>query len=61
MNEKEKRKGSLVHETHLVGIYDGPQEALAFTPQCRTQTLRASDQKTDDQVCILLDALTCKQ
>lgn len=50
----------LMCEAHLVGVYDGTQKAFALTPQCGTQALRATDQQTDDQVRVLLDALTCE-
>lgn len=61
-SKKEKKsEGSLMCNTHLVGIHDGPQETFSLTSQSGAQTLWAADQQADHKVCILLNTLTCKQ
>ena len=43
---------------HCVAGDDGAQETLALTLESWTQTLRASNEKPDDQVCVLLNRLS---
>lgn len=45
---------------HSNAVFDGLQESPSLSPESGAQTLRATDQQTDNQVGILFHTLTCK-
>lgn len=43
---------------HLIGVNDGSEQTLSFTPECRTETFWSSDQQSDHQVGVLFHTFT---